>query len=111
MLLLKKKYNKLKEDYNHLVDTKNYWEEAYRESQSKAVRLEKQCNRLYKELDKVDDEVLDLKFERDTYKEKYEEYWQKFIKTRGELKRTDKVVLQYENRINELEELSNETTI
>lgn len=40
MLVLKRKYNKLKDDYNRLVDTKNYWEEVYRESQSKVVRLE-----------------------------------------------------------------------
>ena len=72
MLVLKKKYNKLKDDYNMLVDTKNYWEEAYRESQSKVVRLEQQCNRLYKELDKKGDELENLKFERDTYKEKKE---------------------------------------
>lgn len=50
------------------------------------------------------DEVFDLELERDTYKEKYEECWQKFIKTLGELNRTDEVVLEYEKRINELEE-------
>lgn len=85
MLVLKRKYNKLKDDYNRLVDTKNYWEEAYRESQSKVVRLEQQCNRLYKELNKADDEVLSLKLERDMWK-------------------VDRIVLQYEQRINELEE-------
>lgn len=104
MLVLKKKHTKLAEDYNRLVDTKNYWEEAYRESQSKVVRLEQQCNRLYKELDKADDEVLDLKLERDTYKEKYKEWFQNFIKTKAELEKVDKIVLQYEQRINELEE-------
>ena len=104
MLVLKKKYDKLKDDYNHLVEIKNDWEDSYNQMQSKAVRLEKQCNRLYKELEKADNEVLDLKLERDTYKEKYEECWLKFIKTHRELKRTDEVVLQYEQRINELEE-------
>lgn len=104
MLVLKKKYDKLKDDYNNLVDTKNYWEEAYRESQSKVVRLENQCNKCYKKLDKVDGELLDLKLERDTYKEKKREWFQNFIKTKVELERTDKVVLQYEQRINELEE-------
>lgn len=61
MLVLKRKYNKLKDDYNRLVDTKNYWEEVYRESQSKVVRLEHQCNRLYKELDKAEDALKILK--------------------------------------------------
>lgn len=111
MLVLKRKYNKLKDDYNSLVDTKNYWEEAYRESQSKVVRLEQQCNRLYKELDKADDEVLDLKLERDMYKEEHEKVRQKYIDKDVELQIVDHIVLQYEQRINELEEYLNETTI
>lgn len=110
MLVLKRKYNKLKDDYNRLVDTRNYWEEAYRESQSKVVRLEQQCNRLYKELDKVDDEVLDLKLERDMYKEEHEKVRQKYIDKDVELQIVDRIVLQYEQRINELEEQLNELT-
>lgn len=104
MLVLKKKYDKLKDDYNRLVDSKNYWEEAYRESQSKVVRLEEQCNRLYKELDKADDEVLDLKLERDMYKERNKELWDKFNAIQTEVEKVDRIVLQYEKRINELEE-------
>lgn len=107
MLVLKRKYNKLKEDYNRLVDTKNYWEEAYRESQSKVVRLEQQCNRLYKELDKADDEVLDLKLKRDMWKEEHEKVRQKYIDKDVELQIVDRIVLQYEQRINELEEQLN----
>ena len=110
MLVLKKKYNKLKDDYNRLVDTRNYWEEAYRESQSKVVRLEQQCNRLYKELNKADDEVLDLKLERDMYKEEHEKVRQKYIDKDVELQIVDRIVLQYEQRINELEEQLNELT-
>lgn len=110
MLVLKRKYNKLKEDYNRLVDTKNYWEEAYRESQSKVVRLEQQCNRLYKELDKADDEVLDLKLKRDMWKEEHEKVRQKYIDKDVELQIVDRIVLQYEQRINELEEQLNELT-
>ena len=104
MLVTKKKYNKLKDDYNSLVDTKNYWEEAYRESQSKVVRLEEQCNRLYKQLDKLDDEVLDLKLERDRYKEALKQVRQKYIDKDVELQIVDRIVLQYEQRINLLEE-------
>lgn len=104
MLVLKKKYTKLVDDYNRLVDTKNYWEEAYRESQSKVARLETQCNKLYKKLDKVDDEVLDLKLERDMYKERNKELHDKFNAIQSELEKVDKIVLQYEQRINELEE-------
>ena len=111
MLVLKKKYDKLVDDYNSLVDTKNYWEEAYRESQSKVTRLEAQCNRLYKELDKADDEVLDLKLERDMWKEEHEKVRQKYIDKDVELQIVDRIVLQYEKRINELEEKVNETTI
>lgn len=109
MLVLKKKYDKLKEDYNWLVDTKNYWEEVYRESQSKVVRLENQCNKCYKALDKADDELLDLKLERDMYKERNKELWDKFIAIHSELQTVDRIVLQYEQRINlldgEIEEL------
>lgn len=103
MLVLKKKYNKLKDDYNNLVDTRNYWEEAYRESQSKVVRLENQCNKCYKELDKADDELLDLKLERDMYKEEHEKVRQKYIDKDVELQIVDRIVLQYEQLINELE--------
>lgn len=109
MLVTKKKYNKLKDDYNRLVDTKNYWEEAYRESQSKVVKLENQCNKCYKKLDKVDDEVLDLKLERDMYKEEHEKVRQKYIDKDVEIQTVDRIVLQYEQRINELEEQLNES--
>lgn len=111
MLVLKKKYDKLKDDYNSLVDTKNYWEEAYRESQSKVTMLETQCNKLYKQLDKLDDEVLDLKLECDMWKEEHEKVRQKYIDKDVELQIVDRIVLQYEQRINELEEQLNETII
>lgn len=104
MLVTKKKYNKLKEDYNWLVDIKNDWEDSYNQMQSRAVRLEQQCNRLYKELDKLDDEVLDLKLECDMWKEEHEKVRQKYIDKDVELQIVDKIVLQYEKRINELEE-------
>lgn len=104
MLVTKKKYNKLKEDYNWLVDIKNDWEDSYNQMQSRAVRLEQQCNRLYKELDKLDDEVLDLKLERDMWKEEHEKVRQKYIDKDVELQIVDRIVLQYEQRINELEE-------
>lgn len=108
MLVTKKKYNKLKEDYNWLVDIKNDWEDSYNQMQSRAVRLEQQCNRLYKELDKLDDEVLDLKLERDMWKEEHEKVRQKYIDKDVELQIVDRIVLQYEQRINELEEQLNE---
>lgn len=111
MLVTKKKYNKLKDDYNSLVDTKNYWEEAYRESQSKVTMLETQCNKLYKQLDKLDDEVFDLKLECDMWKEEHEKVRQKYIDKDVELQIVDRIVLQYEQRINELEEQLNETII
>lgn len=104
MLVLKNKYNKLVDEYNSLVDTKNYWEEAYRESQSKVTRLETQCNKLYKQLDKLDDEVLDIKLECDMWKEEHEKVRQKYIDKDVELQIVDRIVLQYEQRINELEE-------
>lgn len=108
MLVLKRKYDKLKEDYNRLVDTKNYFEEAYNESKSKCSKLNKQCNRLYKELDKADDEVLDLKLKRDMWKEEHEKVCEKYIDKDVELEIVDRIVLQYEQRINELEEQLNE---
>lgn len=110
MLVLKKKYAKLVDDYNRLVKTRNYFEEAYIESKSKVVRLEQQCNKCYKELDKLDGEVLDLKLERDMYKEEHEKVRQKYIDKDVELQIVDRIVLQYEQRINELEEQINELT-
>lgn len=110
MLVLKRKYNKLKDDYNWLIDIKTDWENSYNHMQSKAVRLEQQCNRLYKELEKADDEVLDLKLERDMYKEEHEKVRQKYIDKDVELQIVDRIVLQYEQRINELEEQLNELT-
>ena len=104
MLVIKKKYDKLKDDYNSLVDTKNYWEEAYRESQSKVTMLETQCNKLYKQLEKLDDEVFDLKLECDMWKEEHEKVRQKYIDKDVELQIVDRIVLQYEAYINRLEE-------
>lgn len=86
MLVLKKKYDKLVEDYNFMVDIKNDWKHSYNQMESNNVVLEQRVNRL----EKVDDELLDLEIE---------------------LERTDKVVLQYEKRINELEEQLNELTL
>lgn len=111
MLVSKKKYNKLKDDYNWLVDIKNNFEHSYNQSQSNYTSLEQRCRRLEKELDKADDEVLDLKLERDMYKERNKELWDKFNAIQSELEKVDHIVLQYEQRINELEEQLNETTI
>ncbi|WPH57050.1 hypothetical protein [Enterococcus phage G01] len=111
MLVLKKKYDKLKDDYNWLVDTKNNFEHSYNQSQSNYTSLEQRCRRLEKELDKADDEVLDLKLERDRYKEALKQVRQKYIDKDVELQIVDRIVLQYEQRINELEEQLNETTI
>lgn len=104
MLVRKKKYNKLKDDYNWLVDIKNNFEHSYNQSQSNYTSLEQRCRILEKELDKADDEVLDLKLERDMYKERNKELWDKFNAIQTELEKVDRIVLQYEKRINELEE-------
>ena len=50
MLVTKKKYNKLKDDYNWLLDTKNNFEHSYNQSQSNYTSLEQRCRRLKKEL-------------------------------------------------------------
>lgn len=109
MLVTKKKYNKLKDDYNSLVDTKNNFEHSYNQSQSNYTSLEQRYRRLEKELDKADDELLDLKIERDRYKERNKELWDKFNAINSELEKVDRIVLQYEQRINlldgEIEEL------
>lgn len=111
MLVLKKKYTKLVDDYNFLVDIKEDWKYYYNQMQSNNVKLEQRIGRLEKELDKADDEMLDLKLERDMYKDKSNENYKKFIGTHIELQTVDRIVLQYEQRINlledELEELRN----
>lgn len=104
MLVLKKKYNKLKEDYNWLIDIKTDWEDSYNQMQSKAVRLEQQCNRLYKELDKAHDEVLDLKLERDNYKVTKRTLIEQLDKLDDDLELADQTIKQYEACINRLEE-------
>lgn len=104
MLVLKKKYDKLVHDYNHLVDIKDDWEDSYNQSQSNYTSLEQKYRRLEKELDKADDEVLDLKLERDRYKEALKQVRQKYIDKDVELQIVDRIVLQYEQRINLLEE-------
>lgn len=60
MLVSNKKYNKLKEDYNSTVRSRDYWEEAYRHSQTKVCILEGKVDRLYKTLNKKDNEILKL---------------------------------------------------
>lgn len=104
MLVLKTKYNKLVDDYNSLVDTKNYWEEGYRESQSKVARLETQCNKLYKQLDKLADEKLELEFECDKHKVTKRTLIEQLDKLDDELELADQTIKQYEAYINRLEE-------
>lgn len=104
MLVLKNKYNKLVDEYNSLVDIKNNFEHSYNQSQSNYTSLEQRCSRLEKELNKADDEVLDLKLERDMWKEEHEKVRQKYIEKAAELQIVDRIVLQYEQRINLLEE-------
>lgn len=104
MLVLKKKYTKLVDDYNFLVDIKEDWKYSYNQMQSNNVKLEQRIGRLEKELDKADDEVLDLKLERDMYKERNKELRDKFNAIHSELEKVDRIVLQYEQQINELEE-------
>lgn len=104
MLVLKKKYDKLVHDYNFLVDIKEDWKDSYNQMQSNNVKLEQRIGRLEKELDKADDEVLDLKLERDRYKEAHKQVRQKYIDKDVELQIVDRIVLQYEQRINLLEE-------
>lgn len=54
------------------------------------------------------DEALDLKLECDMWKEEHEKVRQKYIDKDVELQIVDRIVLQYEQRINELEEQLNE---
>lgn len=50
MLVTKKKYNKLKDDYDLLVDINNDWKDSYNQIQSNNVKLEERVNKLEKEL-------------------------------------------------------------
>lgn len=104
MLVLKKKYDKLVHDYNLLVDIKEDWKDSYNQMQSNNVKLEQCISIFKKELNKADDEILDLKLERDMYKEEHEQVRQKYIDKDVELQIVDRIVLQYEQRINLLEE-------
>lgn len=108
MLVSKKKHDLLIKNYNELVDNRDKW-------QGRCIHHANNLDRAYEEINelremireiKIDKnrDINNLKLERDTYKEKYKEWFQNFIKTKSELEKVDKIVLQYEQRINELEE-------
>lgn len=104
MLVTKKKYDKLVHDYNHLVDNRDRWLNQCRKAVDRLDESERRVRELRGVIKENNREINNLKFERDTYKEKYKEWFQNFIKTKAELERVDRIVLQYEQRINELEE-------
>lgn len=108
MLVSKKKHDLLIKNYNELVDNRDKW-------QGRCIHHANNLDRAYEEINelremireiKIDKnrDINNLKLERDTYKEKYKEWFQNFIKTKSKLEKVDKIVLQYEQRINELEE-------
>ena len=74
-------------NYNELVDDRDTWK--------------KTCGVLNIRLDQL---KLDLKLERDRYKEEHEKVRQKYIDKDVELQIVDRIVLQYKQLINELEE-------
>uniref|UniRef100_A0AAU8EIP3 Uncharacterized protein n=1 Tax=Enterococcus phage vB_EfaS_SZ1 TaxID=3161157 RepID=A0AAU8EIP3_9CAUD len=108
MLVTKKKHDLLIKNYNELVDDRDTW-------QGRCIHHANNLDRAYEEINELREMIREIKieknrdinnltFERDTFKEKYTEWFQMFIKTKEELDRADRIVLQYEQRINELEE-------
>lgn len=108
MLVSKKKHDLLINNYNELVDDIDTW-------QGRCIHHANNLDRAYEEINELREMIREIKieknrditnltFERDTFKEKYTEWFQMFIKTKEELDRVDRIVLQYEKRINELEE-------
>lgn len=108
MLVSKKKHDLLIKNYNELVDDRDTW-------QGRCIHHANNLDRAYEEINELREmireikikknrDINNLKLERDTYKEKYKEWFKNFIKTKAELEKVDKIVLQYEQRINELEE-------
>lgn len=123
-LTLKSKYLILKRELKEAELDAKYWKKMLdiefnkrlntinelAKKERRIEELEKQQRKLTNKLDKADDEVLDLKLERDMYKEEHEKVRQKYIDKDVELQIVDRIVLQYEQRINELEEQLNELT-
>lgn len=108
MLVSKKKHDLLIKNYNELVDDRDTW-------QGRCIHHANNLDRAYEEINELREmireikikknrDINNLKLERDTYKEKYKEWFKNFIKTKAELQIVDKIVLQYEQRINLLEE-------
>lgn len=111
MLVTKKKHDLLIKNYNELVDDRDTWKTKCGVLNIRLDQLKEVNTNLQKVIDNQDDEIVHLKFKCVTFKEKYTEWFQRFIKTKEELDIVDRIVLQYEQRINELEEQLNETTI
>lgn len=110
MLVTKKKHDLLIKNYNELVDNRDRWLNQCSKAVDRLDESERRVRELRGFIKENNREINNLKFERDTYKEKYKEWFQNFIKTKAELERVDRIVLQYEQRINELEEQLNELT-
>ncbi|WJJ54380.1 hypothetical protein vBEfaS95921_0037 [Enterococcus phage vB_EfaS_9592-1] len=108
MLVTKKKHDLLIKNYNELVDNRDRWLNHCRKAVDCLDESERRVRELRGVIKENNREINNLKFERDTYKEKYKQWFQNFIKTKAELERVDRIVLQYEQRINELEEQLNE---
>lgn len=108
MLVSKKKHDLLIKNYNELVDDRDTWQGRYIHHANNLDRAYEEINELREMIREIKIEknrdITNLTFERDTFKEKYTEWFQMFIKTKEELDRVDRIVLQYEKRINELEE-------
>lgn len=107
-MFLKLKYETLLKDYEARTKALEKWKEKYWSANDGWCQANNVIRNLQKTIDKQDYKIVELEHELDTQKEKFYNAFKKYVDTDMELQKVDKIVLQYEKRINELEEQRNE---
>lgn len=105
-MFLKSKYEKLVKDFEERTEALEKWKDKYWELNDCWCQANNAIQNLQKTINNQDDRIIELEHELDIQKEKCYNAFQKYVDTDMELQKVDKIVLQYEKRINELEELN-----
>lgn len=104
-MFLKQKYEKLVKDFEERTEALEKWKDKYWELNDCWRESNATIQKLQRTIDEQDYKIVELEHELDIQKEKYYNAFKKYVDTDMELQKVDKIVLQYESRINELEEL------
>lgn len=107
-MFLKQKYEKLVKDYEERTEALEKWKEKYWSVNDGWCQANNVIRKLQNTINNQDDKIVELEHELDIQKEKFYNAFKKYVDTDMELQKVDKIVLQYEKRINELYEQLNE---